>query len=134
MSSADPKLAPPRYSVRPLQWGDRRRYALVDGLTDVVLAIRSTRAGAENEAIVLNLTTTAAAMLPTPSVPDLSGATAAVRTCSRCREEFPAEAGQDELTLKDWWLCPPCHLSLMGGESVPATGAIPGPGLARVAP
>lgn len=46
--------------------------------------------------------------------PDKPDPALATRICGRCRAQFPAEPGQDVLTLRDWWLCAPCHEALMG--------------------
>ena len=114
MFNLQPEAGRPRYSVRLLQWGDRNRYALVDESTDVVRAIRSTRAAAENEAIVRNLESSGPPKSSAESGSGLPMALPAVRSCGRCRKEFPLEVGQDKVTLRDWWLCEPCHVSLLG--------------------
>jgi len=44
-----------RFQVRPVVWGNRRRYEVVDTRNDAILAVRATSAGAEDDVIVLNL-------------------------------------------------------------------------------
>jgi hypothetical protein len=117
---ATAKAAEPRFRVQSRQWGDHKRYALVDGRDDTVLAVRTSRIDAENELIVLTLNN---------REPDTQGvAPLATRICGRCRGEFPAARDQDVLTLTDWWLCDPCRDSLMGAAPVDAkrVGALPG--------
>jgi hypothetical protein len=48
-------VRPQHFTLRVQQWGDRTRYAIVDGQDDKVLALRTNRAEAENELIVLNM-------------------------------------------------------------------------------
>jgi len=36
------------------------------------------------------------------------------RTCGRCRKLFAADPEIDANALDEWWLCPPCHESLLG--------------------
>jgi hypothetical protein len=59
---------------------------------------------------------------PPPSRPAASAAPAAVlpedgapRRCSRCRSVFPGREERNAAGHVVWWLCPPCHESLLGG-------------------
>ena len=49
------------------------------------------------------------------------------RQCGRCRRSFPAEAGLDPRSLREWWACPPCRAALFP----PKAGAGAGVNTAR---
>jgi hypothetical protein len=36
-----------------------------------------------------------------------------VRTCGRCRQDFPTGADVHPMELRDWWACPTCVDALM---------------------
>lgn len=42
---------PVRFQVRPVLWGERRRYEVVDTRTDTTLVVRATRVGADDDVI-----------------------------------------------------------------------------------
>ena len=41
-------------------------------------------------------------------------APASVRRCWRCLQTFPCEASELHAGPAQWWLCDPCHQSLIG--------------------
>jgi hypothetical protein len=59
---------------------------------------------------------------PTDGSPDLW-------QCGRCRQWFDAEPDAHANAHLEWWLCPPCHVALLGaprqrGETI-TSGAKP---------
>src|SRR3954470_5918343 len=40
----------------------------------------------------------------------------AQRQCGRCREWFDGDATLHPTALPTWWLCPPCHVALLGAR------------------
>lgn len=117
-----------RYQVRPVQWGyGHRRFQVVDGANEVVLATLLTRENAEDEVIVLNLNVkdrvadhphlrTSSGVAVEPGEPAPS------RKCGRCRADFPADPLRHPVAIADWWICDDCREVLLGsGRLVPAT-------------
>ena len=39
---------------------------------------------------------------------------ATMRQCGRCRRSFPFDSDEDPSSEPKWWLCPPCHETLLG--------------------
>ncbi|HZT68059.1 MAG TPA: hypothetical protein VFA11_19910 [Acidimicrobiales bacterium] len=70
---------PVRFQVRPVAWGDRLRYEVVDSRTGTTLVVCSTRHGADGDVMVLNMgglggpRVLAAALLPHDPDPPASG-------------------------------------------------------------
>ena len=38
--------------------------------------------------------------------------------CGRCQQMFPVDPDQHATAQLGWWLCPPCHQSLLGTQRV----------------
>ncbi len=105
-----------RYQVRSLPWGDKRRFAVRDTVTDTTLTIRATQNGAEDDIIVLNIVGPGGLGLPSP--PQLAPRD---RRCGRCRQVFAPDPAEDRSALEDWWLCAGCRRKLLG--AVPNSSA-----------
>jgi ribosomal protein L37AE/L43A len=43
-----------------------------------------------------------------------------LRQCGRCRQSFAPDPTLDEVALREWWLCPSCHDTLLGPARAPA--------------
>ena len=53
---------------------------------------------------------------PTASPPEPVSAGVPQRLCGRCRLSFPLEASVTGPASDDWWLCPSCAATLLGGR------------------
>jgi hypothetical protein len=42
-----------------------------------------------------------------------------LRQCGRCRKSFPADPTLHAVALREWWLCPSCHDTLLGPAGLP---------------
>jgi hypothetical protein len=42
-----------------------------------------------------------------------------LRQCGRCRQSFPTDPTLHAVALREWWLCPPCHDTLLGPAGLP---------------
>lgn len=63
-------------------------------------------------------------MAPTEAAPDLPITPS--RRCWRCLQTFACEANDVHPGPAEWWLCDPCHASLLTSE--PGRAAQPRPG------
>lgn len=116
-----------RFGVHAVLWANRRRFVVYDTATKTTIAIRSTRELADSDLIRLNMgvTTRQGPRAQTPH----SGADPAARPsgtriaqngapagrrCGRCRGLFAFDTIPDTPALQDWWLCDPCHDTLLG--------------------
>lgn len=49
-----------------------------------------------------------------PSRPAVNERTITSRQCGRCRAMFPGDPTLHPIALAEWWLCPPCRITLLG--------------------
>lgn len=111
---------PVRFQIRPVVWGDRRRYQVVDTHTGRTLVVRATRAGADDDVLVLNMGGRGGPRVsgaPVPEAEELVG----TRECGRCRGSFPAGVVGEPPGPQDWWLCEWCRRTLIGPPPGPAS-------------
>jgi hypothetical protein len=47
---------------------------------------------------------------------NLDHAEPTTRQCGRCRKSFPSDPTLPLSVRLDWWLCPPCHDTLLGPQ------------------
>jgi hypothetical protein len=117
----DPTIpASARYQVRPVQWGDRERFEVRDTATDTTIAIRTTSRIADEDVMVLNLVGPnglGRASVPRPKPPRSEPEPQPARQCGRCRQYFAADPLSDPTALEVWWLCEPCHDTLIGARA-----------------
>jgi hypothetical protein len=116
----DSSRTPVRFQVRPVDWGERRRYEVVDTHTDTTLVVRATRHGADDDVIVLNLGGMGGPRVFGATVPEALELVG-TRQCGRCRGIFPADPAGEPATRQDWWLCDPCRKTLVGRPPGPAS-------------
>lgn len=110
---------PVRFQVRPVLWGDRRRYEVVDTSTDTALVVRTTRWGADDDVMVLNLGATGGPRVFAADGPEAEERVG-TRQCGRCRGFFPA-APASRPGVHDWWLCEACHKVLIDPARSPTS-------------
>lgn len=84
---------PVRFQVRPVLWGERRRYEVVDTRTDTTLVVRATRVGADDDVIVLNMGGGGGPQVR--DAPVKAEELVGTRQCGRCRGIFPADPAGD---------------------------------------
>lgn len=111
---------PVRYQVRPVLWGDRRRYEVVDTRTDTTLVVRATRFGADDDVLVLNLGGGGGPQVrdaPVREAEEMVG----TRQCGICRGIFPVDPADEPGPPQDWWLCRPCRRTPTGRRPGPAS-------------
>jgi len=111
---------PVRFQIRPVVWGDRRRYEVVDTRTNATLVVRASRAGADDDVLVLNMGGTGGPLVsgtPVPEAEELVG----TRRCGRCRGSFPARVVGEPAGPQDRWLCERCRRTLVGRPTGPAS-------------
>ena len=106
-----------RYQVRAIDWGDRRRFEVVDSSTGTTLAILANRVSAEDEVIALNLGRTITDEAPPSGAEEVLG----TRQCGRCRGVFPADPAREPVALVDWWVCDACGQKLLGRAPILVT-------------
>jgi len=111
---------PVRFQVRPVVWGDRRRYEVVDTHTDTTLVVRATRRGADDDVIVLNLGGMGGPRVFDATVPE-ADELVGTRRCGRCQGIFPADPALEPTGPQNWWLCDPCRNAPIGRPPGPAS-------------
>ena len=118
--SVDTPTLAVRYRVRPVLWGDRRRYEVVDTHTDTTLVTRATHVGADDDVIVLNMGGGGGPQVraaPVRAAEEQVG----TRQCGICRGIFPVDPAHEPGPPQDWWLCGPCRRTLTGRPPGPAS-------------
>lgn len=116
--SAAPAERGPRYQVRSLLWGNRKRFEVRDTATGTTVAIRTTSQVADSDLMRLNMApaTDHGSRVAARPVPDAPAAPPRGRQCGRCRRVFPADPAGEATALEDWYLCEPCHDKLFAAH------------------
>ena len=126
-----PVERPNRYEVEQVQWGNHKRFVVRDTTTNTTIAIRAKSQIADSDLIRLNWAArhrpdpeTALHTVVTDSPSELTADHPSQRQCGRCRQLFPGDAALNPAAIQDWWICEPCHHSLMGAGAPTGTGRV----------
>lgn len=121
-----------RYRAREVLWGHRKRFVVFDAATNATVAIRTNRLVADGDLLRLNLAVRGRPHPRTPPPPVPNGSPSELipeypsrRQCGRCRQFFASDPAATPGAIHEWWLCEPCHHSLIGtGRPFARTGPV----------